>query len=44
MFSCHHLVWNPKQIVDDKSEEGEDDIKASYLVSRAILAHEDLVY
>ncbi len=21
MFSCHHLVWNPKQIIDDKSKK-----------------------
>jgi len=28
-FSCHHLVWNPKQTVNDKLEEGEDDVKSA---------------
>jgi len=23
VFSCHHLVWNPKQTAGDKPEEGE---------------------
>ncbi len=27
MFSCHHLIWNPKQTTDDMLEEGEDDIE-----------------
>ncbi len=29
VFSCHHLVWNPKQTTNDKPEEGEDDIKSA---------------
>ncbi len=29
VFSCHHLVWNPKQTAVDKLEEGEDDVKSA---------------
>jgi hypothetical protein len=29
VFSCHHLVWNPKQTAGDKPEEGEDDVKSA---------------